>query len=881
MTKARDLADLLDASGNIIAQGTIDGRDIASDGSKLDSIEHGATGDQTHSEIRALITAGVDTNVFTDADHSKLDGIEAGATADQTAAEIKTAYESNANTNEFSDAEQSKLAGIETGATGDQTASEIRSLVEAATDSNVFTDADHSKLNGIEAGATADQTKADIDALNVDADTLDGQHGSYYTSYADTAVANIVDSAPGTLDTLNELAAALGDDPNFATTTATNIGTKANKTITVSAGSGLTGGGDLTANRTISHADTSSQASVDNSNGTVIQDITLDTYGHITGISSANLDGRYYTETEADSRFVNVTGDTMSGTLTLASGGFADQLTVNRSDGNYYSVIKYANTTGEIARMGFTETGLLHYRVGTSGTNKYIFHDDYHPNADKWTTARTLSLSGDASGSVSWDGSGNATLSVTVANDSHTHTNTTLDMHFNRETQNIDTYDPDSFWATSRGTGGTGNYPTSYVNVYNFAGNGSNEGTQLATYYGSNNRTWIRSRNDNNNSWLSWSEVWTSTTDGSGSGLDADLLDGVQGSSYLRSDTSDNMNGSLTIESTGQLNVRYNGTDSYRSTLDWQHLQLGNNGQNSIIAGRTNGGGYLSFFVNNTTDVTSSTNGTEAMRIHANSRVSMGAGFTGTGGWLSISSGSAYPIYLESTQRYMLGLKNTSADANYIWLVHDTRNSRSSMSLHFNGVGDRFHFEENGNFTADGTVSASNFTGNGSNLTGIDAGAPAGSIIYHAGSSAPSGYIKANGASLGTSAYAALFSAIGYTYGGSGGSFNVPDLRGEFIRGWDDSRGVDSGRSFGSSQLDQMQRLTGGYNTSAEHFNIGSGSGVFNDYRVGGARNSGIGYGNATRLDFDSANSPSARVSSSTSGETRPRNIALLACIKY
>ena len=55
---------------------------------------------------------------------------------------------------------------------------------------------------------------------------------------------------------------------------------------------------------------------MNNSNGTVIQDITLDTYGHITGITSANLDGRYYTETEADSRFVNVTGDTMTGNLT-------------------------------------------------------------------------------------------------------------------------------------------------------------------------------------------------------------------------------------------------------------------------------------------------------------------------------------------------------------------------------------------------------------------------------------------------------------------------------------------------------------------------------------------------------------------------------------
>lgn len=49
-------------------------------------------------------------------------------------------------------------------------------------------------------------------------------------SYVDTKVAGLVDSAPGTLNTLNELAAALGDDPNFATTVATEIGKKADKT---------------------------------------------------------------------------------------------------------------------------------------------------------------------------------------------------------------------------------------------------------------------------------------------------------------------------------------------------------------------------------------------------------------------------------------------------------------------------------------------------------------------------------------------------------------------------------------------------------------------------------------------------------------------------
>ena len=67
---------------------------------------------------------------------------------------------------------------------------------------------------------------------------------------------------------------------------------------TYSAGNGLNLSGTV-----FSHTDTSSQVSVNNSNGTVIQDITLDTYGHITGIASTNLDGRYYTETEADSRF--------------------------------------------------------------------------------------------------------------------------------------------------------------------------------------------------------------------------------------------------------------------------------------------------------------------------------------------------------------------------------------------------------------------------------------------------------------------------------------------------------------------------------------------------------------------------------------------------
>jgi len=118
-------------TGNIAVSGTVDGRDVAADGTKLDGIESGATADQSNAEIRAAVEAATDSNVFTDADHSKLNAIEASATADQTNAEIKTAYEANADTNEFSDAEQTKLANIETAATADQTSGEIKTLLQS------------------------------------------------------------------------------------------------------------------------------------------------------------------------------------------------------------------------------------------------------------------------------------------------------------------------------------------------------------------------------------------------------------------------------------------------------------------------------------------------------------------------------------------------------------------------------------------------------------------------------------------------------------------------------------------------------------------------------------------------------------------------------
>ena len=169
-------------SQNVATTGTVDGRDVSVDGTKLDTIETNAKDDQTAAEIRTLVESATDSNVFTDADHTKLNSIETAATADQTNAEIKTAYEANANTNEFSDAEQTKLAGIETAATADQTNAEIRTAVEAATDSNVFTDADHTKLNSISTNADVTSSKNIGDLANVDtAGVADGKILKYST----------------------------------------------------------------------------------------------------------------------------------------------------------------------------------------------------------------------------------------------------------------------------------------------------------------------------------------------------------------------------------------------------------------------------------------------------------------------------------------------------------------------------------------------------------------------------------------------------------------------------------------------------------------------------------------------------------------------------
>jgi len=144
------------ATGNVVVTGTVDGRDVAADGTKLDTLETGATSDQTASQIKAAYEG--EANAFTDAQFTKLSNIETGATADQTGAQIKTAYEAEANA--FTDSQFTKLGNVEVGATADQTGAQIKTAYEG--EANAFTDSQFTKLGNVEVGATADQTGAQI-----------------------------------------------------------------------------------------------------------------------------------------------------------------------------------------------------------------------------------------------------------------------------------------------------------------------------------------------------------------------------------------------------------------------------------------------------------------------------------------------------------------------------------------------------------------------------------------------------------------------------------------------------------------------------------------------------------------------------------------------
>ena len=183
---------------------------------------------------------------------------------------------------------------------------------------------------------------------------------------------------------------------------------------------------------------------------------------------------------------------------------------------------------------------------------------------------------------------------------------------------------------------------------------------------------------------------------------------------------------------------------------------------------------------------------------------------------------------------------------------------------------------------------------NGSAWGGLASGVPVGTILAHAANTPPSGFLECNGSNISRSTYATLFSTISTTFGVGDGSstFALPDLRGQFIRGWSNTGSTDASRVFGSSQTDQNKNhthttdshnLTGSVSVLSATLaqNPGTATGVFSKGTTQAAIGAPSGgSGSASALGFSGAHTHS--VSSSGGGtEVRPTNIALMYIIKF
>ena len=177
---------------------------------------------------------------------------------------------------------------------------------------------------------------------------------------------------------------------------------------------------------------------------------------------------------------------------------------------------------------------------------------------------------------------------------------------------------------------------------------------------------------------------------------------------------------------------------------------------------------------------------------------------------------------------------------------------------------------------------------------------PTGSVHLMASTTPPSGYLKCNGDLVSRTTYADLFAAIGTAFGAGDGSstFQLPDLRGEFVRGWDDSRGVDSGRNFATTQSSQNKQHNHSTSSSSSispssHNHVFPGDDQFaNANGVGGWSNRTSGSFNydaksqsgngRVYLTSDATLSVSTTVTVNNDGgsESRPRNVAMMYVIK-
>jgi hypothetical protein len=674
----------LSVTGNITVGGTVDGRDVAADGTKLDGIEANATADQTATEIKTAYESNSDTNALTDALLSKLNAIEANATADQTAADIRgLGFFDTSNDGSGSGLDADLLDGNHasafatlsganfTGPVGVSSATYPPLLVTRDVGSNTtgnygslklntitsgtpaaglgtyagfFVDdvlkgsvgfendgtfyvinpsdtslltvdgsgnvtvggtvdgrdiaADGTKLDGIESGATADQSASEIltaiktvdgPASGLDADLLDGQQGAYYQP-ASNALTTSTTFGGDVSGTYNAIVVA-DDSHNHIISNVDGLQTAldAKQAAATALTTSTTFGGDVSGTyNAIVVADDSHNHIISNVDGlqTALDGKLALTGGTLTGaITVSNLDESIFARKD-------VAGAAWSGRIVSRN----DTTNVSSFLGNYNGYAGVFAHNGPLTAWApiyinnFGGTSTANVYTGTLYVgNNLAFHDGYHPNADTLTTARTIN-------GTSFNGSANITVTANTPN-TLTRGSYLTGSNFNGSAATTWAVDATTTATASkvvaRDASGDDFRRYGYADYFNMSHTATTRNSDTVFY--SSTDAYIRK---NNATGMRASLNVPTRTGGDASGTwgisitgNADTVDSLHASSFLRNDTSNS------VTNYANKVTFYSNTNAATATASQASLECFTNGAgNDAFMAFHVGGDYATYF---------------------------------------------------------------------------------------------------------------------------------------------------------------------------------------------------------------------------------------------------------------------------------------------
>ena len=404
--------------GSVTVSGTVDGRDVATDGSKLDGIEAGATADQTGAQIKTAYEA--EPSAFTDAQFTKLAGIEASAdvtdTANVTSAGALMDSEV-ANLAQVKAFDSSDYATAAQGTTADAALPKAGGAMTGPITTNSTFDGRDVATDGAKLDNITVTQAVDLDQMEIDIAAL--ANGMVYKGDWDASSGSFPGSGSAQIGwfyyvsvagTVGGVSFSVGDNivaiaDNASTSTYASNWSKHDQTDAVTAVVGLNG--SITKSGLLSALNVEDGADVTDATNVTAAGALMDS--EVTNLAQVKaFDSTDYATaaqgSTADAALPK-SGGAMTGAITTSSTFDGRDVA---TDGAKLDGIE-AGATADQTKADIDALGIA---ASTAAT---------------LATARNIALSGDVSGSASFNGSANISITATVADDSHNHVISNVD----------------------------------------------------------------------------------------------------------------------------------------------------------------------------------------------------------------------------------------------------------------------------------------------------------------------------------------------------------------------------------------------------------------------------------------------------------------------